>query len=252
MDCKKLQKKVQNAYGKSIRVRERDGNVVLSGILPTWEDIVGACTMCVDKKRRYHVINDLKLRGTELPKMKVPDIQDQALEGRKPDVLIVGGGISGASIARELMRWKLDVLLVDKEADVAMHASGRNDGEVHPGIDLGKGTLKQHYVISGNRMYGKICKELDVPFKRCGQYVGMMHWSELLPVCLYVWQRKRVCGVSDTKILPAGVLRKREPHLNKNMKFAIYNGSAGSVCPYGLTIAYAENAVQNLSLIHIF
>ena len=144
MDCKKLQKKVQNAYGKSIRVRERDGNVVLSGILPTWEDIVGACTMCVDKKRRYHVINDLKLRGTELPKMKVPDIQDQALEGRKPDVLIVGGGISGASIARELMRWKLDVLLVDKEADVAMHASGRNDGEVHPGIDLGKGTLKQH------------------------------------------------------------------------------------------------------------
>ena len=83
---------MQNAYGKSIRVRERDGNVVLSGILPTWEDIVGACTMCVDKKRRYHVINDLKLRGTELPKMKVPDIQDQALEGRKPDVLIVGGG----------------------------------------------------------------------------------------------------------------------------------------------------------------
>lgn len=245
MDCHKLQKKVQKVYGKGIHVKERDGNVVLFGTLNNWEDIVGACAMCTDRKRHYHVINDLKLKGTEIPKMKLPKIQDQALEGRKPDVLIIGGGISGASIARELMKWKLDVLLVDKESDVAMHASGRNDGEVHPGIDLGKGTLKQHYVIKGNRMYEKICRELDVPFKRCGQYVGMMHWSELLPVSLYVWQRKHVCGVSDTKILPAHTLREREPYLNKDMKFAIYNSSAGSVCPYGLTIAYAENAVQN-------
>ena len=177
--------------------------------------------------------------------MKLPHIQDQALEGRKPDVLVIGGGISGASIARELMKWKLDVLLAEKESDVAMHASGRNDGEVHPGIDLGKGTLKQHYVIAGNRMYGKICKELDVPFKRCGQYVGMMHWSELLPAYLYACQRKYMCGVSDTRVISGKTLRKREPHLNPDMKFAIYNSMAGSVCPYGLTIAYAENAVQN-------
>lgn len=245
MNCQRLQKKVQKAYGKGIHVKEHDGNVVLSGTLNSWEDIVHACVMCVDKKRRYHVINDLKLEGIKYPEMKLPKIQDQALDGRRPDVLIIGGGISGASIARELMKWKLDVLLVDKEADVAMHASGRNDGEVHPGIDLGKGTLKQKYVIRGNRMYGRICKELDVPFKRCGQYVEMMHWSELLPVCLYAWQRKHICGVSDTKVIAGSALRKREPHMSKEMKFAIYNSSAGSVCPYGLTIAYAENAVQN-------
>lgn len=245
MDCQKLQKRVQKIYGRGIHVKEQEGNVVLSGTLSRWEDIVNACVMCVDKKRRYHVINDLKLEGAKIPKMRVPKIQDQALEGRRPDVLVIGGGISGTSIARELMKWKLDVLLVDKEADVAMHASGRNDGEVHPGIDLGKGTLKQHYVIKGNRMYAKICKELDVPFKRCGQYVGMMHWSELLPVCLYAWQRKHICGVSDTKVIAGSALRKQEPYMNKDMKFALYNGSAGSVCPYGLTIAYAENAVQN-------
>ncbi len=245
MDCQKLQKKVRSIYGNSIRVTEKDGNIVLSGTLKKWEDIVGACSLCVDKKRRYHVINNLKLENTELPKMKLPHIQDQALEGRKPDVLVIGGGISGASIARELMKWKLDVLLAEKESDVAMHASGRNDGEVHPGIDLGKGTLKQHYVIAGNRMHGKICKELDVPFKRCGQYVGMMHWSELLPAYLYACQRKYMCGVSDTRVISGKTLRKREPHLNPDMKFAIYNSMAGSVCPYGLTIAYAENAVQN-------
>lgn len=245
VDYQKLQRKVQRVYGRGIHIKEREGNVVLSGTLDSWEDIVNACTMCVDKKRRYHVINDLRLKDTEMPKMRVPKIRDQALDSRKPDVLIIGGGISGASIARELMKWKLDVLLVDKEADVAMHASGRNDGEVHPGIDLGKGTLKQHYVIRGNRMYGKICRQLDVPFKRCGQYVGMMHWGELLPVCLYAWQRKHLCGVSDTRVIAGSVLRRREPHMNREMKFALYNSSAGSVCPYGLTIAYAENAVQN-------
>lgn len=245
MDCQKLQKKVRSVYGNSVYVTEKDGNVVLSGTLKKWEDIVGACSLCVDKKRRYHVINDIRLKGAAIPEMKIPDIQDQALEGRKPDVLVIGGGISGASIARELMKWKLDVLLVEKECDVAMHASGRNDGEVHPGIDLGKGTLKQHYVIAGNRMYGKICRELDVPFKRCGQYVGMMHWSELLPVYLYVLQRKYVCGVSDTQVISAKALKHREPHLNPDMKFAIYNSMAGSVCPYGLTIAYAENAASN-------
>ena len=245
MDCQKLQKKVRSVYGNSVYVTEKDGNVVLSGTLKKWEDIVGACSLCVDKKRRYHVINDIRLKGAAIPEMKIPDIQDQALEGRKPDVLVIGGGISGASIARELMKWKLDVLLVEKECDVAMHASGRNDGEVHPGIDLGKGTLKQHYVIAGNRMYGKICRELDVPFKRCGQYVGMMHWSELLPAYLYVLQRKYVCGVSDTQVISAKALKHREPHLNPDMKFAIYNSMAGSVCPYGLTIAYAENAACN-------
>lgn len=245
MDCKKLEKRIQKIYGNHIRVEEKEGNVVLTGTMNSWEDIVNACAICVDKKRRYHVVNDLNLEGTELPKMRLPKIQDQALDGRRPDVLIIGGGISGASIARELMKWKLEVLLVEKESDVAMHASGRNDGEVHPGIDLGKGTLKQQYVIRGNRMYGRICRELDVPFKRCGQYVGMMHWGELLPACLYAWQRKHICGVSDTRVISAKALRKREPHLNKDIKFAIYNSSAGSVCPYGLTIAYAENAVHN-------
>lgn len=245
MDCQKLQKKVRAIYGSSVCVSERDGNVVLSGTLKKWDDIVAACTMCVDKKRRYHVINDLRLEGVTPPKMRVPKIKDSALDGRRPDVLIIGGGISGASIARELMKWKLDVLLVDKEADVAMHASGRNDGEVHPGIDLGRGTLKQHYVIKGNRMYDRICEELDVPFKRCGQYVGMMHWGELIPAALYALQRKCICGVSDTQIMSAKILQKREPYISSNIKFAIYNSSAGSVCPYGLTIAYAENAVAN-------
>ena len=61
---------------------------------------------------------------------------------------------------------------MEKEADLAVQSSGRNDGEVHPGVDLRKGSLKQEYVLKGNRMYDQVCEELDVPFRRCGQYVG--------------------------------------------------------------------------------
>ena len=74
--------------------------------------------------------------------MRMPKLRDKALDGRTPDVLIIGGGISGVTIARELTRFQLDVLLVEKEADLALQASGRNDGEVHPGIDLSKGSKK--------------------------------------------------------------------------------------------------------------
>ena len=69
MDCQKLQKKVRSVYGNSVYVTEKDGNVVLSGTLKKWEDIVGACSLCVDKKRRYHVINDIRLKGAAIPEM---------------------------------------------------------------------------------------------------------------------------------------------------------------------------------------
>lgn len=217
----------------------------MTGRLDDWEDIVSACAMCAKKGARLHVVNDIHLEGAEIPKMRLPQVQDEALEGRKPDVLIIGGGISGASIARELSKWKLDILLVEKEADLAVQASGRNDGEVHPGVDLNKGTLKQHYVLLGNRMFGKVCRELQVPFQRCGQYVGFTkRWMYPL-VWAYVWHRKHLCKVKDTVILSSRELKKKEKNLNPDIRFAMYNPSAGSVCPYGLTIAYGENAVRN-------
>lgn len=245
MQTESLQKKLNARFHADLNVRIEDHSIIVSGTLNSWEDIVEACSMCVFKKPGWHVVNDIQLSGVTMPKMRLPELNDQALEGKKPDVLIIGGGISGTSIARELMRYQLNVLLVEKEADVALHASGRNDGEVHPGVDLGKGSLKQKYVVRGNRMFDQICRELDVPFHRCGQYVGFLD-QKLYPVlAAYAWQRKHICGVDDTRLISGEELKKAEAHLNPEFKFALYNPMAGSVCPYGLTIAYAENAVQN-------
>ena len=115
-------------------------------------EIVSACQMAAKKYSRVHVVNDIVYTGTPPAPMRLPDLEDSALDGAAPDVLIIGGGIYGASIARELMKWKLRVLLVEKEPDLAMQASGRNDGTVHPGIDLGKGSLKHKYIRRANRM----------------------------------------------------------------------------------------------------
>lgn len=245
MNVNVLQKKLHKHFGESVSVRIENRCIIVSGHLDSWDKIVAACSMCVNKKSGMHVVNDIRLDGVTIPEMRIPDVKDDSLDKKKPDVLIIGGGISGASIARELSKWKLDILLVDKEADLAVQASGRNDGEVHPGVDLNRGSLKQHYVLKGNRMFGRVCKELSVPFDRCGQYVGFTgKWMYPL-IWAYVWQRRHICKVKDTRILKRDELFRREPNLNPEFQFAIFNPSAGCVCPYGLTIAYGENAVEN-------
>lgn len=245
MDIGRINKKLRKKYGGCVTARLEDRSVIVSGHVGSWREAVEACSLCVQRDRRIHVVNDIEADGIRIPPMRLPREKDSALEGRRPDVLVIGGGISGASIARELTKWKLDILLVEKEADLAVQASGRNDGEVHPGVDLNRGSLKQHYVLLGNAMYDRITRELDVPFVRCGQYVGFTERIAFPAVLLYAWQRKHICKVKDTRVIGRRALGRAEPELNPDFKFAMYNPDAGCVSPYELTIAYGENAVKN-------
>ena len=246
MDTRKLQKKLDGRFDGKFKVEYLDEALHVTGRSDDWSEIMEACSLCVQKKgSRIHVVNDIDFSGHHIIPPRSPKLRDDFLEGRKPDVLVIGGGISGTSIARELTKWKLDVLLVEKEMDLAMQASGRNDGEVHPGVDLDKGLLKQEYVLKGNRMYEKVCADLGVPFKRCGQYVCFTDNRTKPLVKAYAWQRKHICGVKDTKVISREELLEAEPNVSDLVKYAMYNPSAGCVCPYGLTIAFAENAVMN-------
>ena len=245
MNLEKINKRLQKRFDGAVKATAKDGCVVLSGHLTTWNDVVEACSLAAEKYSNVHVVNDISCYGIKEQTMRIPKVQDTALDGEHPDVLIIGGGISGVSIARELSKWKLDILLVEKEADLALQASGRNDGEVHPGIDLSKGSKKHYYIRKGNEMYETVCKELDVPFRRVGQYV-CFNKGYLKPlVAIYCFIRKKHDGISDTKLISGAELKRREPNFAEEFKFAISNPSSGCVCPYGLTIAYAENAVQN-------
>lgn len=245
MNINKINKKLNARFGGRVRAELKDGSIVVSGNLARWSDVVSACQMAATKYSATHVVNDIVCDEAKDKPMRVPSVNDGALEGRAPDVLIIGGGISGVSIARELSKWDIDILLVEKEADLALQASGRNDGEVHPGIDLSKGSKKHYYIRKGNDMYGNVCRELDVPFKRVGQYVCFTNEHVKPLVALYCWYRRWHDGISDTKLISGEELKKRESRLDESFKFAISNPSSGCVCPYGLTIAYAENAVAN-------
>lgn len=241
----RINQKLKKRFGDAVRCEEREGCRYMTGTLASWQDVVAACEMAADKYSRVHVVNDIQCREAKPRPPRLPSLRDQALEGDTPDVLIVGGGISGVSIARELSKWKLNILLVEKEADLALQASGRNDGEVHPGIDLGKGSLKHYYIRRANAMYGRVCEELDVPFRRVGQYVCFDKGYLKPLVGLYCAWRKYHDGIEDTRLISKKELRMREPNFSEDFRFAISNPSSGCVCPYGLTIAYAENAVMN-------
>lgn len=245
MDLGKINRRLAKRFGGAVTAAFANGSIVISGRLSRWAEVVEACQLAATPYSTTHVVNDIQCAEAAPQPMRLPSLQDTALEGRRPDVLIIGGGISGASIARELSKWKLDILLVEKEPDLALQASGRNDGEVHPGVDLGKGSLKHHYIRKGNAMYDQVCRELHVPFRRVGQYVCFEQgWLRPFIALYCLWRRKHD-GIEDTRLISGEELQRREPSLSKTFKFAIANPSSGCVCPYGLTIAYAENAVQN-------
>ena len=91
----KLNHKLQKRFGDSVRVSVEGRIIRVSGHMSRWEDIVEACSMCVVKQPGVHVVNDVVLDGVQMPAMRVPSLSDEELEGAKPDVLIIGGGISG-------------------------------------------------------------------------------------------------------------------------------------------------------------
>ena len=238
----RMRRALSARFGDAVSLQAEDGVATLTGSLPTWAEVVEAGQLCADKKSRWMLVNDIAC-GEKDASMRLPSVQDDALEGAKPDVVVIGAGVVGCAIARELTRYRLRVLLLDKEHDVALGASSRNDGMVHPGIDLHPWQKKQKYCLRGNAMYGSVCRDLGVSFRRTGQYLGfrekwMAPFIRLTPV---YWH---LLGI-PCSFVTQEALRKKEPELAQDIVCALSFPTAGIVCPYGLTIAYAENAVEN-------
>jgi glycerol-3-phosphate dehydrogenase len=252
---RRINNRLRSRFNDQVWAVLDDDCLVLEGSLDSWAAVVEAGFLAVKglrfrrqdgtcRARFRGFVNRVRFTGGEIPPMRIPEASGADLEGDKPDILVIGGGVTGCAIARELARYDLDILLVEKEHDVAVHASSRNDGMVHPGLDLFKGTRKYHYNMLGNRMYGKITGDLGVPFERTGQYLcfgGAFAKFFLYPSLLY-W---KWLGIPGVRVIGKKELHSREPGLGEDLTAALFFPGAGVVCPYNLTIAYAENAAQN-------
>ncbi len=238
----KIRRKI-NEISPDIKISEVRNCIVLEGEVDSWETVVKAGQAAVDKKHYLGVINNINLKNFTQHRI-LPEINDSELEGLKPDVLVIGGGITGCSIARELSKYNLNVILAEKGEDVAVGASRANGGVVHVGINFSRKSLKHYYNIRGNRMYAGLSEALDVPFEQEGQIMLCSKNWERLPVFLLRLNAK-LLGIPGVKYLKREELKKYEPELPDFAIGGMYMPIGGITNPYEMTVAMAENAVSN-------
>lgn len=160
------------------------------------------------------------------------------------DIVIIGAGVCGCSIARELARYKCKTVVIDKASDICEGTSKANSGIVHAGFDAKPGSMKAKLNVLGNKMMKELATELDFDYKQNGSLV--LCFSELEVSQLQVLLEQGVQnGVPNLRIINQDELRKMEPNVSPNAYAALYAPSAGIVCPFNITIAMAENAYVN-------
>lgn len=160
------------------------------------------------------------------------------------DVAIIGAGIAGSYISRELARYKLNIVLVDGESDVGNQISMANSAIVHAGFDAPNYKLKGRFNAPGCIMYGKLCEDLDVPFDRCGSLV-VAHTEEEMEKLHELYQNGLKNGVPGMQILFEKEVHEMEPNLAPDICGALYAPTAGVVSPFELVAKVAENAIDN-------
>ncbi len=160
------------------------------------------------------------------------------------DIVIIGAGVTGSAIARELSRYQYDTLVLDRNSDVCEGTSKANSGIVHAGFDSEPGSMMAKMNVRGNAMMEQLSRDLDFPFKRNGSLVLCFDAQDMDKLEKLLEKGKKN-GVPGIRILSKEEIRELEPNVTKDVAAALYAPTGGIVCPFGLTIAMAENACEN-------
>lgn len=160
------------------------------------------------------------------------------------DVIVIGAGVTGCGIARELSRYDWRVMVLEKASDVCEGTSKANSGIVHAGFDAHPGTLKAKLNVEGSEQMEELAKELDFPYKRNGSLVLCFDEKDREKL-QKLYEQGLKNGVKELRILEREELKQLEPNISDNTVAALYAPTGAIVCPFGLTIALAENAAAN-------
>ena len=158
------------------------------------------------------------------------------------DVMIIGGGVVGCAIARELSKYRLRTAVLEKDPDVGYETSGRNTGVCHGGFAYDPGTLKARLCLEGNRLMDQVSAELDFPFKRCGKVLVGKTEADYDRLQEVLAQGEKI-GVTGLEMISGEELHRLIPGVVGN--FALLSKTSGILDPFMMTIALAENAAAN-------
>ena len=163
---------------------------------------------------------------------------------KQVDAVVIGGGILGCFVARNLRRWQISTLLLEQQEDVCTGITRANSAIVYAGYDNKPGTLKAALTVRGNANMAALCKQLDVPFSRCGSLLVTYEEASVGRL-----QRKLESGIQngvpDLRLLTGPEAQAMEPMLAPGVAAALYAPSTGTVNPWQLGIAAYENALHN-------
>jgi glycerol-3-phosphate dehydrogenase len=160
------------------------------------------------------------------------------------DVVIIGAGVSGTAIARELSRYQVKAAVLEKGEDFCCGTSKANSAIIHAGYDALPGTLMAKLNVQGNEMMDELARDLEIPFRRNGSLVVCTN-EEQLPDLQKLYERGITNGVKNLQILTAEEVGEMEPNIADEVCGALYAPTAGIVCPFILNIALGENAYEN-------
>lgn len=160
------------------------------------------------------------------------------------DVCIIGAGVVGAAISRELSRYELKICLLEKEEDISCGASKANSGIVHGGYAAKHGTLKGSLNIIGNSMYPKLNEELNFGFRQTGALVIGFSDSDYTEL-QKLYENGLKNGTEGMELIGRERIMEIEPHINPDVKWALYCSTVGITSPYEFVIALVENSIAN-------
>lgn len=158
------------------------------------------------------------------------------------DVIVIGGGLVGSAIAREMARYQLDIAVLEKNLDVCYETSGRNSGVIHGGFAYDTGTLKAKLCVEGNKNFDQLAEELDIPFIRCGK-VLVGNTEEDMESLKRTMKQGEINGARELSLIDEEELHRLVPAVVG--KFAMFSKTSGVVDPFIYNIALAENAAMN-------
>lgn len=165
-------------------------------------------------------------------------------------IAVIGAGVVGALIARELTRYDVEVLLFDREPEPGMGVTKANSAIVHAGFHDEPGTLRAKFCVQGNAIFPKICEELGVPFRRVGGFVLAFSPKEE-EALRFLAEQGEANGVPELALVPGEEVLDREPRVNPEVRRALWASTVGITSPWALAQAAAENAAANGAELHL-